>query len=539
MADIRLRPYQGKSAEDIRGAFLQGIRSVLLVSPTSSGKTVTFSYIAKGAAARGNPVLILAHRDFLIKQASAKLSEYGVGHGIIMGDYSETPHAMVQVGSVQSVVRRLRKRRYNFKLIVIDEAHLSAAKTYLDIIDHKDFAETRILGVTGSPCRLDGRGLGSTAGGRFDHMIESVTTRELIDDGYAVQPIVYAPLERLNLSKIKKAGRDYDEKQLSSVMNTRVITGNAIDHYRFHAKHVPAATWCVDIEHARTTAAEFNAAGIKSVMLYGDSTSDERDRAMRQLADGSIYNVTFCQLLVEGVDCPAIGCIIGLRPTYSLAGFLQTNGRMLRTMYAPGYDITTREGRFAAMDAGPKGRKGIFLDHAGLTFRHGFIDEVREWSLLGVPKKAKETELVVAIRQCPICMIVFPPAPVCPGCGHIFEVRSRELTYAEGKLEQITPEMLAASQKTRNRIDVGRAETREELEAIAKARNYSPAWVTVQLRIKEGKKKAAAILAAQRAANETQPLFEDPDQKQTWLEEQEKSVRSNPKFNRDADWLEN
>lgn len=923
MGEIKLRPYQAESAEEIRGAFLQGIRSVLLVAPTSAGKTILFSHVARGAAARGNRVLILAHRDFLIKQASAKLSDVGVSHGIIMGDYSPTPHAMVQVGSVQTMVRRIRKQSYNFQLIVVDEClhgdsiidtdvgrikisdvpvknpkyvlssdgasiiykkilgfkrtedratmrvrhssgdvvctpdhlfltesgwkkaknlslldrlfvpadagnqylpingdmsasgsrdigfgnasqlignlglmpcsqphpyvnadaedeldcygrplivfekatqklldtidsfsdinvdpktgyiksqsvnirrflerfsairalfspmrrrqilashgtmgqikpigrstkpnffpafmsrrksgkipgsvtpvfvaarrayqhssrfmnwslemaskllvmngsivsamldsrggfammdqeirkeiiaysiskdttcnprrssfhgsmpnstaqhcskpvnieslglqsqlphdymqssgnmfrtssatkwspivgikedlvcdvfdievedthcffandvlvhncHLSAAKTYLDIIDH--FPKSRILGVTGSPCRLDGRGLGSTAGGRFDHMIESVTTRELIDDGYAVQPIVYAPLNRLDLSKVKKKGADYDKAQLSSVMNTRVITGNAIDHYREHAMHVPACTWCVDVDHARTTAAEFNAAGIKSVMIYGKSTGEERDRAMRQLADGTISNVTFCQLLVEGVDCPAIGCIIGLRPTYSLAGYLQTNGRMLRVMYAPGYDLSTREGRFAAIDAGPKGRKGIFLDCAGLTFRHGFIDEIREWSLLGAPTKPKETEMVVAIRQCPICMIVFPPAPVCPGCGYVFEIRSREIEREDGRLDELTPEMLAGI-AAKKRIDVGRADTREELEAIAKARNYSPAWVNVQLRIKAGKKAAAEVKASQ---------------KQLWLEEQAKvAARTNPKFK--FDWPE-
>jgi superfamily II DNA or RNA helicase len=238
---------------------------------------------------------------------------------------------------------------------------------------------------------------------------------------------------------------------------------------------------------------------------------------MRQLADGSISNVTFCQLLVEGVDCPAIGCIIGLRPTYSLAGFLQTNGRMLRVIYAPGYDLSTREGRFAAIDAGSKGRKGIFLDHAGLTFRHGFIDEVREWSLLGAPKKPKETELVVAIRQCPICMIVFPPAPVCPGCGHVFQVHAREIQKEDGELGLLTPEMMEIQDQKQRRIDVGKADTREELEAIAKARNYSPAWVHVQMRIKEGKKKALT-------------------QKQQWLEDQAKIASANR--TRTFDWPE-
>ena len=517
MADITLRPYQGTSAEDIRGAFLLGIRGVLLVSPTSSGKTVTFSYVARGAAARNNRTLVLAHRDTLIKQASGKLSEYGVNHGIIMADYSPTPHAMVQVGSVQTMVRRLRKyAQDHFQLIIIDEAHLSAARTYLQIIDH--FPKSRLLGVTGSPCRLDGRGLGSNAGGRFDHMIESVTIRELIDEAYAVQPVVYAPLDQLDLSKVHKKAGDYDKEQLSRVMNTRKITGNAIDHYREHAKHIPAVTWCVDIEHARQTAAEFNAAGIKSTMLYGDSTTDERDRALRQLADGSISNITFCQLLVEGIDCPAIGCIIGLRPTFSLASYLQTCGRMLRVMYAPGCDLETLEGRFAAIDAGPKGRKGIFLDHAGLTYRHGFIDEVREWSLLGMPKKEKKAETVVAIRQCPMCMIVFPPAPVCPGCGHVFEVRTRQLEYEEGKLGLLTPDMVEGHSRTpaQKRSEVGMAETREDLERIAKERNYSPAWVSIQLRIKAGKKKAL-------------------DTKHEWLAQQAQEARTHPKFKFDVE----
>jgi len=515
--EIRLRPYQSRSAEDIRAAFLQGIRSVMLVSPTSSGKTVTFSYIAKGAAARGNRTLILAHRDLLIKQASGKLSEYGVSHGIEMADYTRTPHAMIQVGSVQTMRSRIDRINFDFQLIIVDEAHLSAARSYLKIIDR--FPEARILGVTGTPCRLDGRGLGTTAGGRFDHMVESITTRELIDDGYAVQPVVYAPLERLNLSKVPKKGGDYDKPALSAVMNTRVITGNAIDHYREHAMHVPAATWCVDVEHARQTCAEFNAAGIKSVMLYQASTTDERDRAMRQLADGTIYNVTFCQLLVEGVDCPAISCIIGLRPTYSLSGYLQTNGRMLRPIYAKGFDLDTLEGRFAAMDAGPKGRTCTFLDHAGLTFRHGFIDEIREWSLLGAPKKAKGGASIIAIRQCPRCWCVFAPAPLCPKCGHVFETQTRELEYEDGKLGKLTPDMLVKQQKKERREEVGMAKTREELQRIAQERNYSPAWVNIQWRIKEARKRQ-----------------EDERQKSLWLETESQLIRSNPKFNLDKEF---
>ena len=500
---------------------MQGIRGVLLVSPTGSGKTVTFSYVAKGAAARGNRVLILAHRDFLINQASDKLSTYGVPHGIIMGDRTPSPFESVQVGSVQTLVRRLRKHRnaYDFQLIIVDEAHLSCAATYLAIIDA--FPGARILGVTGSPCRLDGRGLGSNAGGRFDHMIESVTMRELIDDAFAVQPIVYAPLERLNLSGVHKKGSDYDKKELSGAMNTRVITGNAIDHWREHAKHVPTATWCVDIEHAAQTARDFNAAGIKSVMICGDSDDTERDNALRGLADGSIYNVTFCQLLVEGVDVAELGCIIGLRPTYSLAAFLQTLGRMSRPLYKKGMPQDTREQRFAAMAAGPKGLKGIFLDHAGLTFRHGFQDEIREWSLDGAPQRSKRKEAVAPARQCPMCMAVFPPVPECPECGHVFEVNSRKLETRDGKLGELTPEMLGVSRRDK-RSEVKNAKTLDDFKRIANERNYSPGWANIQFRIKEARDKREA---------------EESGQKQLWLEQEAQSARSNPKFKHN-DWTD-
>jgi len=536
--DIELRPYQTESASNIRSAFMEGVRGVLLVSPTGSGKTVTFSYITKGASARGNRTLILAHRDTLINQASGKLSEYGVEHGIIMADYIPTPGAMVQVASVQTMVKRVRKQRYDFQLVIVDEAHLSCARTYLEILDALIAANPniRILGVTGSPCRLDGRGLGTHAGGRYDFLIESVSMRELIDDAYAVQPIVYAPLDRLDLSQVPKEKGDYKKRALSKVMNTSKITGNAIDHYRQYAKHIPAVTWCVDLEHAADTARDFNAAGIKSVMLQGESTTDERDRALRQLADGSIANITFCQLLVEGVDCPAIGCIIGLRPTYSLAATLQTLGRMSRPIYKEGMPRDTREQRFAAMRAGPKGLNGIFLDHAGLTFRHGFQDDIREWSLDGAPKKSKREESVAA-KQCPKCRAVFKPeqlvdtplGPACPVCKHIFQVQKRKLQVEEGQLGELTPEMMAAAgraTKGQRKAEERKAQTLEDFQKIAQERGYSPYWARLQMRMK--------------AAREAREAKEKENQGQLWsldqlksLDREAQSLATHPHFGKD------
>jgi len=124
-----LRDYQSTAEDDVREA-MRIAQAVLLVLATGAGKTVIFSDVARRAALKGKRILILAHRDTLIKQASAKLSEYGVAHGIIMAGFTPDHNQLVQVASVQTLIRRLDKVRHQFDLIVIDEAHLSAAKSY-------------------------------------------------------------------------------------------------------------------------------------------------------------------------------------------------------------------------------------------------------------------------------------------------------------------------------------------------------------------------------------------------------------------------
>lgn len=364
--------------------------------------------------------------------------------------------------------------------VLVHNCHLSAAASYMKI--REAFPSALVLGVTGSPIRLDGKGLGANSGGMFQEIVVGVTVRQLIDNGYLVQPTVYASREQIDLAGIKKVAGDYDNEALADVMDKPKITGNAIEHWKRICPGVPAAVWCVNVAHAQHVAAEFNAAGIPSLALSGESTSEERDRATRDLESGKLKVVTSAMLLVEGWDCPSIGAIILLRPTMSLASYLQFIGRGLRTLYAPGMPLDTVEQRFAAIDAGPKGRKCFVLDHCGLTFKHGFADQEREWSLEGVVKgksKKKEQEPKLDLLQCPRCYHVHDPAPECPACGHIYEVKVRKVDYAEGQLEEITPEMRAAMDermKNLRRAEVRGAKTLEELERIAAQRGYSHGW---------------------------------------------------------------
>ena len=187
-------------------------------------------------------------------------------------------------------------------------------------------------------------------------------------------------------------------------------------------------------------------------MLSGEATPEERDKTLAALAKGEIKVVTFCNLLIEGVDCPAIEAVILLRPTQSLASYLQVIGRGLR----------------------PHGKKDrcYVLDHAGCTFTHGFADEIREWSLDGAPKKAKrkkDEEPEVRVQQCEKCYFCFVPAPVCPHCGHRQEVKQRQIEQVDGELQEITAEVREAMRRDKLRQQ-GQAQTVEQLVALGKSR---------------------------------------------------------------------
>jgi DNA repair protein RadD len=476
---VKLRDYQESAVAEVRAVLRAGFKSPILVLPTGGGKTVIFSYIAKNAADRKKKVLILAHRDQLIKQASRKLNDYDVKHGIIMARFTPNRMGMVQVASVQTLVRRIDKIRAWFKpdLIVIDECHLSAANSYRKILAAN--TEASILGVTGTPCRLDNKPLGKEYGGIYDVMVKGPSTGEMMARGFLVRTRVFAPAHQLDLSGVgKNIKGDYDERELAAVVDKPKITGDAVAHYLEICPNAPAIAWCVTLEHAAHVSAAFNAAGVTSIVLSGDDDSDVRDRALNALGSGKIRVICFVGILIEGVDCPPIACIIGLRPSLSLSSYLQLLGRELRPIYAEGMPLDTDEQRLAAIAASDK-PYAFFLDHANLTHKHGLVDDDQGWSLdWGEKKKAakkKQQEKPVDVVQCKGCFGVFAPQATCPFCGKPVEVRARKLDHEDGQLTEITPEM-AEAMRRQKKAEVKGAKTLAELEKIAAQRGYSPGW---------------------------------------------------------------
>lgn len=459
---VVLRDYQDDAVGNVRLALRKHNRVILVLS-TGAGKTIVFSYIARAVAENGKKVLILAHRDQLIKQASSKLRDYDVQHGIIMAGFTPNVKALVQVGSVQTLVRRLHNIKFEPDLIVIDEAHLSAATSYLKILEK--WPNAKVLGVTGSPVRLDNKPLGREHGGVYDFMVKGASMGNLISRKFLVRPVVYGSEQELDLSGIKTSMGDYKTDALASVVDKPKITGDAVAQYQKICPGAPAVAWCVTIAHATHVAEAFNENGIKAVMLCGEHDGPYRDKVLKALDTGEIQVVTFVGILVEGVDCPAISAIILLRPTLSLASYLQVVGRGLRPYTSPNGTVK---------------KVCHVLDHGSLWRRHGFADQEREWSLdWGEKKKGKKKpkEAPVDIVQCPKCYLCHEPLPICPGCGHVYEVKARKLEQVDGELVEITQEMAEKLQnQKKKKAQVGQAQSLEDLQRIAAERGYKPSW---------------------------------------------------------------
>jgi superfamily II DNA or RNA helicase len=464
---VVLRPIQEHAIERVREAFAHGASAVLLQAATGYGKTLVACAIARLAVGRGNRVLFLAHQDILLRQMSGKLAEFGVPHGTIISGHRPNPAAPVQVASVQTMVRRVLKRRYDFELIAIDEAHRSVSPTYRAVL--AAIPGARVLGITGTPQRLDGRGLGKQYGGLYDTLIATESVAQLVQLGYLVPPVYYASKAVLDLSQVKVRAGEYDSEELSQVVDTPVITGCAVTHYQQYAAGLPVLTWCITVKHAEHTAAQFNAAGIPTAVLSGKSRAEVRERVLARLARREILNVCFAQLLIEGVDVPAIRALIMLRPTKSLTAYLQVCGRGLRT---------------DPKDASKK--SCIILDHAGLAFTHGLCNEPRHWSLAGRPKGKRKERDTLQLTQCRSCFLIFELKDrtnddCCPACDTPLERAREGPKTVDGELAEITEDAAGRVRRAlARRHEVQRARTLPELEEIGRQRGYHPGWARIQ-----------------------------------------------------------
>lgn len=409
MSRIIPHDYQVTAIRNTKGYLIAGRKRVLIVAPTGAGKTTIAAEIITGAVDKARRVLFIAHRKELIDQASARLDRYGLDHGIIKaGTKRAKPRALVQVASIQTLTRRELPPA---DIIIIDEAHRSKSKSYMDVLAAYPHAVT--LGLTATPWRLDGSGLGDL----FQELVLVCQPGYLIDRDPAVlvKPRVFAPATP-DLKGMKSSKGDYEQAALQALMSTEASVDEIVLNWQRHAAGRATVAFATGINHSLMIRDAFRAIGVAAEHIDGNTGNDERERILKNLDEGRVQLVSNCEVLTEGWDCPRVACAILARPTKSLSLYLQMVGRVLRATAGKA-------------DA-------IVLDHAGNHAEHGFATDDREWNLQGKKKQPK----VAGIKNCPECFACCPSlCRTCPECGEEFMIN--ESSDGDGKA-QVTRELV-------------------------------------------------------------------------------------------------
>jgi superfamily II DNA or RNA helicase len=425
-AVTELRPYQHDVVAELERNRESGKRRIIIVAPTASGKTVIAAAIIRQAISVYNRILFIAHRDELLTQARDKLARFGTAPGIIKAgrDKDARPQSLVQIAGIQTLhARAIRAKSMQLPeadIIFVDEAHHIRARTYQTIVEQ--YPNAIIIGLTATPCRGDGRGLGNV----FESMVECPQIGQLIELGFLVRPKIFAPPSPdLRGVEVASTG-DYVLSQLSERVNTDPLVGDIVEHWLKHAQHRRTVGFAVDIAHSAHVVEELKKSGVRAEHLDGNTPQAERDAILDRLRIGETEFVSNCQVLTEGFDLPDIGCIVLARPTKSLGLFRQMIGRGLR----PAPDKTDV----------------IILDHSGGVHRHGRPDDHIEWTLetdkravneIHESRKAAAPRNADPFCDCPACGLIRGRGMGCDACGWQPKPRGRDVEVADGELVEL------------------------------------------------------------------------------------------------------
>lgn len=431
-----LRPYQQDLIDKSRAAMAKGNRRTLVVAPCGAGKTVLASFMAGNHAAQGGNVLFLAHRRELIDQTVRTFESASV------------PMRGVSVMSVQTAARRLLKIQQP-TMVILDECHHAMAKTWRRVLDA--FPDAWVVGLTATPCRMDGKGLGDI----FQAMVQGVTTADLIQQNWLAPYRYIAPPSGIDLTGVRTVRGDFDSRAIAEIVDRPKIVGSAVEQYQRYAPGSQAIAYCASIDHSQHTAEAFAAAGIRAAHIDGNTLAHQRDWIIEQFRKRKIMVLSNVDLLGEGFDVPACDACIMLRPTKSTALYIQQSMRCMR----PG-----------------EGKTAIILDHVGNYERHGFPDDDRDWSLDGKKKQPRAKAPVV----CRHCYGVYDAPPhECPYCGVAPERAEiderREVEQVDGQLREITAEQRREIAKAR-RVEEAQCRSYDDFMRLAMARGYRPGW---------------------------------------------------------------
>lgn len=451
------RPYQLADIESIRAWFRRATRCVLWYMPTGAGKSYASAYMILKAVTSRKTCWFIVHRRELLRQTERQFKQLGIDYGLIASGSPMHRCKLVQICSIGTLIRRIDSLKKP-DLAIFDECHHLRANTWTEVFNKIQGAF--VVGLSASPCRNDGGGLAQY----FGSLVATTQIRTLIAEGYLSPFRTFAP-PTVDTSGLHVRQGDYVISESVQLMDKPSITGSAVEEYTRMCNGKRAIVFCCSIEHSKHVAEQFRAAGHAALHIDGKTDDTIRDMVIDDFEAGKIKVLCNVDLCGEGLSINAIECVILLRPTQSLALYIQQVGRGLRAF--------------------PGKKELIILDHVGSTVKFGLIDEPREWTLQGDVEKRKKKP-APSVRVCPKCFSASGSrAPACSNCGAEFEVKSREIAEKSGELKEIRPEDIA---RRRERQGQGRAQSLEELLEIEKRKGYKPGWAAHVFEARTAKK---------------------------------------------------
>ena len=405
-----LRPYQEIAVDDAANA-LDKHKNTIVVAPTGAGKTIMLSALVGKRFKVGNKVLVLQHRDELVRQNKTKFSRVNPDITTSIVDGSEKDWSGSTIFSmVQTLSRENNLSNINhFDLVVVDESHHAVADTYMRIINKvKEANESvEIVGFTATPNRGDKKGLKKV----FTNCSHQIEISTLIREGFLVPPrtfVIDVGVQK-DLANVRKTVTDFDMSEVEKIMNKRAINEKIVAEWQDKAETRKTVVFCSTINHAQDVCDEFRRANIRAEIVTGDTPSEERKQILKDLEHGDVQVVVNVAVLTEGFDAPPISCIVLTRPCSYKSTMVQMIGRGLRTVSQEEYPGLIK-------------KDCIVLDFGTSVLTHGSLDEG-----VNLDGDAHLNAGATPLKICPECQSEVPlSSRECPICGHEFGGEEKE-----------------------------------------------------------------------------------------------------------------
>lgn len=444
MEPIVLRHDQQDLKNRIYSDWNAGVRNVLAVLPTGGGKSVIMSDIAKDGFAAGMKQAIIAHRNELVSQLSGHVANRGIPHRIIASNSTVSqitrehrekhgrsfvnPSAATAIVGVDTLISRadsLQQWANQIDVWMGDEWHHC-------LVNNKwgkavaMFPRARGLGVTATPCRADGFGLGRDFDGVMDSLQVGLDMRCLISINALSDYEIVCPKSDLEPDeKDIGATGDWSSKKLRSAAKKSRIVGDVVSAYCQYAFGRKTICFSTDVETAGEQARRFVDSNIPAVALSGQTPPSVREKYIKDFKSGKIWVLINVDLFDEGFDVPACDVVIMARPTASLGKYRQMFGRALRPM---------------------PGKVALIIDLVSNVLRHKLPDKPVVWSLARREKKQSKDPDEIPLTVCATCTRPYEKFyTACPHCGAeppLPEPRQRTIQSVDGDLMLLDRETL-------------------------------------------------------------------------------------------------